>query len=352
MDFNVKGITFNKDELVTVSLTDIKVDAISRAHFFHLLPGGKRAVLLLRAGDYVESSFISKYIEKGMVSLYQLEICSEEDLSEYKVMWVNLRAARTQRAQFLERDRIIKKIAEDFWNSDQKSFLSFMIACFEEFFVFDSDVLEKYQRLSMVLYSRALLTSAISSITALCNGYVDHKFIKDFYNTSFIMDYGLIEYEDFNYALSLASEGERNAPGTGITTLEKYKRSEGEKILFKGHPNISYEFAIQFEDRFQNPEILDVIPMHHEKCDGSGFPNGYSYSALSDTETLLMFCDYLIPFQEHIFTVGDGQEVLNGYFKKLSELEGKYMLPINKLMANWEMMMNWAVQKNDQKEAS
>jgi hypothetical protein len=345
MEFNVKGITFNKEELTTIALTDIKVDTISRAHFFHILPGGKRAVLLLRAGDYVESAFISKYIEKGMVSLYQLEICSEEDLSEYKMMWAELRAARTQRAQFLLRDSIIKKIAHDFWNSNEKSFLSFMIACFEEFYVYDIDVLEKYQRLSMVLYSRALLTSAISSLTALCNGYVDHKFVKDFYNTSFIMDYGLIEYEDFNYALSLASESERNIPGSGLSTLEKYNRSEGEKILFTGHANISYEFAIQFADRFENPEVLDVIQMHHEKCDGSGFPNGYSYSALSDTETLLMFCDYLIPFQEHIFTVGDGQTILNGYLKQLNELEGKYLLPINKLMANWEMMMNWAIEK-------
>ena len=352
MEFNVKGITFNKDDLSTVSLSDIKEDTISRCHYIHLLPGDRGALVLLRAGDYIEPEWIIKYRDKGLNSVYQIEVCSEEDLVEYKSMWRELKLARHQKEEFLLRDKIIKKVAQDFWVSDKKCFLSFVIACFEEFNIYDEVVINKYQRITMVLYHRAFLTSSISTLTALCNGYVDYKFIKDFYNTTFIMDYGLIEYENYNYALSLASESERNDPGSGIRCLEKYNRSESEKVLFVGHPNISYEFALNFKDQFNSPEILEVIQMHHEKCDGSGFPNGYSYSGMSDTETLLMFCDYFIPFKEHVFTFGDGDEILNDYFEKLNNFEGKYLLPINKLMANWKMMMNWATKKTEEKVAS
>ena len=343
MEFNVKGITFKKDDLETKELLELKVNSISKSHLFHLLPGGKRAMLLLRAGDFIESSFVSKYIDRGMSSCYELNVCSEEDLIEYREMWLELSSAKSQRDQYLVRDKILCKIAKDFINSKEKSFLSFVVSSFEIFYNLDADTIEKFQRISMVLYSRALLTSSISLITLLCNGYVDFSFIKDFYNTTFLMDYGLVEYEDFNYALSLASEAERNDPGSGISILDKYKRSEGEKILFKGHPNISYEYAITLKDNFKNPEILDVIQLHHEKVDGSGFPNGYSYSCLSDTETLLMFCDYYIPFKEHIFKIGDGNLIINGYFDDLMKMENAYMLPINKLKINWAMMMTWAI---------
>lgn len=49
MEFNVKGITFKKEDLSMQKLSEIKTETISRAHFFHIIPRNNKAVLLLRA---------------------------------------------------------------------------------------------------------------------------------------------------------------------------------------------------------------------------------------------------------------------------------------------------------------
>lgn len=343
MEFNVKGITFKLEDLSTIKLSEIKTNTVSKSHLFHLLPGNKRAILLLRAGDYVESAFITKYLDKGLESLYELEIIHEEDLVFYKNKWSALKNAKTQHDQFSIRDEIISQLAKDFWASKEKSFLSFVIACFEEFYIYPENVLNKFQEVSMTLYTRSLLISSVSCAVSLVNNYVDYRFIKDFYNTSFMMDYGLIEFGNFNFMLSQACEKERNNPGTGIELLYEKKRPEAEVFAFKNHPNVSFRAVSEFKGQFQYPEILDNIKMHHEKYDGSGFPNGYFYSVMSDTETLLIFCDYMIPFEEHIFALGDGHQILSQYFEKLKQIDQEHILPVNKLMATWESVMGWAV---------
>ncbi|MFT6633102.1 MAG: hypothetical protein ACJAS4_003071 [Bacteriovoracaceae bacterium] len=343
MEFNVKGITFKLEELTTIKLSEIPTQTVSRAHYFHLLPSNKKAVLLLRAGDFVETAFVDKYIGKGLESIYQLEIINEDDLNFYKSKWASLKNARTQKDQFLIRDEIMGQLAQDFWASKEKSFLSFVIACFEEFYIYPPKVLDKYQEVSMILYTRALLISSVSCAVSLSNNYVDYHFIKDFYNTSFIMDFGLIEFGTFNFMMSMACESERNKPGSGLLLLENKGRSKIEIQAYKEHPNVSYRAVSEYKSLFTYPEVLENIKMHHEKYDGSGFPNGYYYTAMSDTETLLTFCDYMIPFEEHIFSKGDGHQILSQYFEKIKLIDDEHKLPVNRLITNWESVMAWAI---------
>jgi len=344
LEYKVKGITFTMDELSSIPLMDIKTQTVSRSHLFHFLPGNKSAVMLLRAGDYVEPDFIAKYLDRGLESVYQLPIVSEDDLLVYRSFWERLRNCRTQQEQFKTRDEVIKRIALDFFQNREKCFLSFVISCFDEFHIYQSLVMDKFQRSSLVLYSRALLTSSISVVASLCSGYADYKFIKDFYNTCFIMDYGLVEYQNYNFTIGMACESERKDPGTGLSLLERMKRSKGEIQTFLQHPNMSYEYAITQSENFHHPEILEMIKMHHEKTDGLGFPNGYSYSAMSDSETLLTFCDYMVPFEEHEFVVGDGFKILFDGFGDLKRLTNKNRLPILKVIKSWDEIMKWAIE--------
>ncbi len=344
MTVKVNGIEFNKEDLKKVSLSEVKTQTISRAHFFHTLPGDNH-LSLLRAGDFVEPSFISHYLDKGMLTLQQLDIINDEDLNNYKSAWRELRTAKTENQKIVQRDFILEKIAKDYWLTDEKSFLTFVIAAFEEFYIYPPHILDHVQKESSLLYTRALLISALSSIAALVNGYLDYWFIKDLYNTAFIMDYGLVDFGNFNFVMSLACEAERNKPGTGIETMKKYRRSEGEVQVFKNHPIISYERAKEQEEHFTYPEVINFIKFHHEKTDGSGFPEGHSYSAMSDAETLLIFCDYLVPFKEHVFKHGDGKLIVKDYFDNLKNIEDGYLLPILKMIHNWEDCMTWALGK-------
>ncbi|MBD63802.1 MAG: hypothetical protein CME62_01230 [Halobacteriovoraceae bacterium] len=346
MAVNINGIIFKEENLKKVLLSEIKTQTISRSHFFHSMPGGKY-LSLLRAGDFVEPSFISHYLEKGMLSLYQLDMINEQDLSDYKQAWSSFKHAKTETEKLKRRDFILKKISNDYWLSDEKSFLTYVIATFEAFYIYPPRVLDHLQSESSLLYTRSLLISAVSSIAALINNYLDYNFIKDLYNTAFILDYGLVDFGNFNFVMSLACEAERNKPGSGLDVLKKYNRSEGEIAIFNNHPLISYERAQEQSEHFTYPEITKFIKFHHEKTDGSGFPKGYSYSALSDAEILLVFCDYLIPFQEHVFKAADGKLIVKDYFEDLKNLDDRYLLPISKMLNSWESCMNWAMNKEE-----
>lgn len=346
MTITINGITFKKESLKKVLLSEVQTQTISRAHFFHSMPGDN-FLSLLRAGDFVEPSFISHYLEKGMLSLYQLDMIDEKDLSDYKEAWSKFKHARTETEKFEQRDFILKKISSDYWLSDRKSFLTYVIATFEEFYIYPPRILDHLQSESSLLYTRSLLISAVSSIASLVNNFLDYHFVKDLYNTAFIMDYGLVDFGNFNYVMSLACEAERNKPGSGLNELKKYKRSEGEIAIFQNHPIISYERAMEQKEFFTYPEVTKFIKFHHEKTDGSGFPKGYSYSAMSDAEILLIFCDYLVPFKEHVFKQGDGKLIVKDYFENLKNLEDRYLLPIAKMLNSWEECLSWAMKKEE-----
>lgn len=333
------------DDLNSVPLVDLKANSISRSHLIHMLPGNRKAMILLRAGDYIEQSFITKYLEKGMVNIYELPIVDPDELAAYRGFLARLKVCKTEREKFMVRDEIIKHLAIDFYKNEKSSFLNFVVACFDEFYIYPNLTMDRFQNVSMVLYSRALLTSTVSVIATLTNNFVDYDYLKDFYNTCFIMDYGLVEYELFNYTISMACESERKEPGTGLNLLKRMRRSEGEIGLFKNHPEVSFEYAQTHSQMFKNPEVINMVKFHHEKVDGSGFPKGIAYSALSDAETLLSFCDYMIPFSEHEFALGDGHTIMFDYFEHLKTFDGQPLLPILKVINNWDAIMKWAIEQ-------
>lgn len=345
MKYTVNGITFSKDELDTISLDEIKVNSISHSHLFYLSPGAKNAFLLLRAGDLVEEEFLNKYKEKGLKSIYELPVAEVEDIDFYRELFRNLEQARNEKERQVIAQSIAKKFGEDYWQESNKSILSYALTCYEHFYKFNPEVIQKLQEKSMTLYSRAILGAAISVMTCLVHRICDPYFIKDLYNSVFVMDYGLLEADEFTYTLAFACETERNNPGQGLNYLRENNRSKEEQELFLNHPIISSEFAAKNIDIFFNPEIVDVIKYHHEKVDGSGFPEGFSYSAMSDFETFLMFSDYIVPFGEHIFQKGDGRFVIKKAFSFLSGGEQMYSIPLKKILVKFESMMNWSINK-------
>jgi len=347
MEFNVKGISFRKDELSTITMQEIEINTISRSHFFFIPASGKTAILLLKAGDFVEQEFVDKYVERGMESIYQLEIAHPNDSQIFTKYLNALENANNERDRRLAKDQILKVFADFYWKDSQKSFLSFAIATFDQYYALPSEVVDKYQASSLVLYSRALLSSAISVATSLISGMVDPMFLKDIYNASYLMDYGLLESSDFNYVLSLACEEERNKPGEGIDILEAHHRSKEDINIFNDHPHLGADYAQLHKEIFFYPEIAEVIRFHHEKVDGSGFPEGLCYSALADTETTLIFSDYMVPYNEHIFKLGDGKIVIKEAFEKLKNGPNIFLLPLNKHFANWQRVMSWAIEKEN-----
>ncbi|MCO4753764.1 MAG: hypothetical protein KC478_04745 [Bacteriovoracaceae bacterium] len=340
MQYSVKGITFSKEDLLTVKLKDIRVDSVSPCHLFAFFKD--RPILMLRAGDYVEKEFIDKYRGRGVESFHSLDIANPDNGHKYKLLFNQIDRSVNERQKRQAKDELVKVFAQDYWKKSDKSFLSFVSACFDEFYNLPEEVITELQTSSVTLYSRALLTSSICAMNCIIHSILDLSFIRDLYNASFLMDYGLVSGGDFNYLMSQACEKERNLPGSGLKFLEERTDALKESNAFFNHPIVSAQMAQKFKDSFTNPEVIEHIRFHHEKIDGSGFPGGLSYASLSDSETLLMFGDNMTPFEEHIFKRGDGAVIVKEAFSKLEELCKNSTLPIQSSLGLWAQAMDWA----------
>lgn len=346
MEFKIKDVTFTQEQLSTVKLTEITSQTISSYHFVHFL-FGKKPLIMLRAADFIEPEFLTKYIEKGMQSLHCLEIAPKENINFYKSLLSKIKNANDQvELRKFSEDLLLNVFRKNIILKEE-SYLSFVIACFETFYSYPPHVLDKVQKTSMVLYTRSLISSSVSVLCGLLLGYDDFDFIQDLYNASFMMDYGLIEYDNFNYAISMACEAERKNPGKGLEILRAHKRSQGEIELYLNHPLISCEVAKEHAEIYHNPEVIDIIKYHHEKCDGSGFPSKLYYSSLSDFENILNFVDNLLPYDEHIFHIGDGKTILEKHFNNLKDFDSKYLLPVNKIIGPWAELIKYLEVNNE-----
>ena len=206
------------------------------------------------------------------------------------------------------------------------------------------------QEESVTLYSRAMLCSSLCIIISLMNRIADPYFLKDLYNAVFIMDYGLIADGQFNYSISIACEMERKKPGTGLPYLKKVKRSIAEQKIFTSHPEKSAAFLQSRKELFFNVEVIDTVLYHHEKKDGSGFPCGIAYSAMTDMETFLNFVDHMISFDEYYFMKGDGSLVIKETFNNL--LNNSKDLPVEHIIERFQSCINWCESEFDTNKES
>lgn len=345
MNFEVNGIAFSKDELTAVKLSDLKLDAISHSHLFFIPASNRKAFLILRAGDYIDREFIDKYKAKGIESIYALEVASIDDIQKLRSLFLEWKNGYNEKNKQIGAQRIIKEFGNDFWRLSKSSYLSFVLVCFENLYKLPNEVVETYQATSLTMYSRATISASLSVITCFVHRIVDPLFVQDLYNVVFALDYGLVTTGEFTYSLAQACEAERNNPGSGIEYLNKMGRPAGEITAFTQHPVSSAMYVEDQKEIFTYPEVSSVICYHHEKVDGSGFPSGVSYSGIGDLETFQMFCDYVVPFQEHIYQRGDGYVLIKGNFEALKNNENIGSLPINKIINIWEAAMAWAIKK-------
>lgn len=340
MELSVKGIKFTEDELLERSVSDFVVGEITKSHIVHVFKG-HQCMLLLRAGELLTKDFIEKYQNKNIISLKTLPIASVDAIDKYTNVWMKLKAARSEKEQIKLRDELLLNFLTLNHQNSKNSILDFVISCFDQFYHLPKEVIETFQEKSHLMLTRAMLMSSFSTLSCIAYGICDYQFIKDFYNATLFLDFGLVNFKEFNYMLSKACEQERLKPGTGLSYLKEHKRSESEQEAFLKHPNQSVEFLKKYEKYFLNKEIIELIRFHHEKSDGSGFPGGIYYSALGQSEMLMAFCDNLIPFEEHLYSKNDGFSFVSMYFENLTKLMNDSNIPVSGVVEAWRGVMSW-----------
>ena len=93
--------------------------------------------------------------------------------------------------------------------------------------------------------------------------------------------------------------------------------------MFFEHPDKSARLVLEdCKKYFHSEEMVSLIEKHHERMDGSGFPEGIYESELSDLETLFISVNQAISFKLE-FVFGDGKKYLKNIIAAMDEDENE-----------------------------
>jgi hypothetical protein len=244
----------------------------------------KGKLTLCSAGDVVDHSYLLKFSKTQnsfpchyrMYSWNVEKFCSfMTDLSESKA-----HSLRDQtRINFLAWFRMI------YWlGKADGSLLDLMEGAHRSFFDLPKELEAEWKEKSLDLYRVYSLQGALMVCFSLALGYVDYKVLKDIYHLPFFFDSGLLDKLNFNYVAAISEEWQDKGKPLHLlkNTVEKKEFEDHSKKPFVNYPEVEEKF-------FHMKNLLPLIMRHHEKTDGSGFPDGLNWSELSDLEALIVF---------------------------------------------------------------
>jgi hypothetical protein len=280
-------MTSEKSNLIKIPAKDFAKKIICDGHLF--LKVGEKKIYLMKPGIFVEEAFLRKYGPTNTVFDFQCVI--NHDVKEkFKKLFFELRHLQFEKDIRLKCAEIVFVFKQLF--SANEHFLSFAIACHEEFNLISQEDQLRLHETDMHLYRKALYSAAFSIIVGMMNDFFHYLMLKDFYNLTFSMDSGLCS-KDYSYFVAQACNAESRNPGSGTAYLEKERASRSEKDVFLNHPQLSYDF-IKNKRLLSFPELSETILYQHELSDGTGFPRKIFKGQVSGWEAVVMFSDSLV----------------------------------------------------------
>lgn len=287
---------------------------ICDGHLF--LMSGERKFYLMKPGVFVDPSFVKRYAVKDHVFDFE-SVVNEKSYAHFKKLLHELRYLQFESDLRLKCIEIIKAFHLNF--STGEHFLTFAIACYEEFCQISLDDLKKIHEVDLNLFRKSLYSAAFSIIISMCNDYYDFLILKDFYNITFSLDIGLCE-ESYSYYIAEACNVENVKPGKGLSYLQEQKATEQEKEVYLKHPNRSYEF-VKSKSFLSFTELAEIVLYQHELTDGTGFPRGIVKGQVSSWEAVVILSDALVEIRpEYEFELDVVSYLIEFKNKKLEDL--------------------------------
>lgn len=286
----------SRDQLLTLSGEDCSQWKIALGDIYLQTAAGK-LIRLKRAGDCLEESWRNRF--KDSVQLLYRPVMQIEKITELKNIFQKWNEADDPVDVETYRESFVSGVRQSLRPEGAMKIIEWCFLC-HDLFKPQENLIEEFQNKHVVLYRRGMMVSSMAVLLAIGCGYQDPVFLRDIYHTGWWLDAGLI-HEDFSYWVALACQAERNRPGAGDQLLEENATSEKEKELFLQHPRYSFNRAQEtVAGEFTYPDLLMSILRHHEKSDGTGFPEAMTLSVLSDWETLVMLADNLVDYREEV----------------------------------------------------
>lgn len=255
----------------------------------HLYLSGARKFYFMKPGILLDPEFIKKQTLAN--HCYELEpVVSPVVKDRFKALFHELRLLQFEKDLRLKCADVLANFHRV--HNEGEHFLSFAIACYEEFCLLPFQYQVELHETDMLLFRKALYSGAFAVITGMANNFYHYHMLKDFYNLTFSLDLGLIG-QGYSYYVAEACNVENQSPGKGLSHLNEKKAPEAEKKIFLGHPEKSYQLVSSLK-LLTFPELAECILYQHELSSGDGFPRGIKKGQVSSSEAVIIFADSLV----------------------------------------------------------
>jgi HD domain len=303
-------------EVVKLAIKDFSKKKICEGHLY-LSTGEGRKFYLMKPGIYIDEDFIKKYAPTNSVFDF-VPLTDEKRISDYVKSFRELRYLQFERDLRFKAKEIVTQCARAF--SSHEHFLNFAIAAFQEFNNLPLETVQKLHETDMNLFRKALYSSAFSVVIALTNDYYHYPMIKDFYNLTLGLDFGLCD-KDYSYYVAEACNHENLNPGSGVEWLKENKATDAEMKNYLAHPQKSYEFFKSNPEILAHSELKEIALYQHELTSGKGFPRGLPKGQVSGWEAVVILADSLVEIQDdYLFEVDVFAHIENIKSKRKDEL--------------------------------
>lgn len=280
-------MTNENENLIKLPVKDFAKKLICDGHLF--LKIGERKFYLMKPGVFVDPGFLKKHGPNNQVFDFD-RVVKDEVKQKFKKLFYELKYLQFEKDIRMKCLEIVHAFHQSFSSGDH--FLNFALACHEEFCLLDLELQMKMHETDMHLYRKALYASSFAIIVAMTNDFYHYMMLRDFYNLTFSLDFGLCD-EGYSYFVAEACNSENRNPGSGHQYLETEKASAMEKKVFFGHPEKSYKFVLK-QKILSFPELAEAVLYQHELSNGQGFPRAVMKGQVSSWEAVIMFADSLV----------------------------------------------------------
>jgi hypothetical protein len=301
--------------MIKLHVKDLAKRKIADGHVYLSTSEGRK-FYLLKPAMMLDEEFIKKHAQLNTSFDFE-PVVKPELVANFTKLFKELRYLQFERDLKLQSLKILKEFHDVF--SNEEHFLSFAQAAFETFNLVPHESLKKMHSLDTQLFRKSFYSAAFAVVGAISNDFYHFTMLRDFYNISFLLDYGLCE-TSYSYFVAQACNQENKWPGTGLAWLQSEQATKLEVDVYLGHPKKSYDY-IRKSNILAFPELAEAALYQHELSSGKGFPKGIPRHFISGWEAVIIFADSLVeiadsfPFETRVI-----EHLLHFQNNKLKEL--------------------------------
>lgn len=311
VEYEVTDITF--DHLMRAGIFEFEVQKSCPFDVYIYLPFNKKVVLYIKQGQPVDEKTIEKFRSNQNYNTY----IKRSDIKKYLEFTQNLLVGSIQ-------------ATEEGKPELKNKFSQLMKGFFSEDFIEDEgrDLLDSFKSLTTGLTEKISANpkdlSAVEKLAAQKMTHQSHAENVSAYCCLFGSIVGIKDIEALRLGGLLHDIGLADLPAE-MLGQDFSKMEEGDQAKYKLHPGNG---KITAGDKIKSipPAVLEMILLHHERMDGSGYPYGHKAEKLSDMVKICAFADEF----DKLTSVRKGYQQLTPKqaMRRLAGLDGEASLPV------------------------